>query len=57
MYTNDYKQIRLNAQRAAQKKKKSKVRIMSTVYPDTEDFNQAAEHRHQELNKLLGHGL
>jgi hypothetical protein len=55
MYTNDYKQIRLNAQRAAQKKKKSKVRIMSTVYPDTEDFNQAAEHRHQELNKLLGH--
>jgi hypothetical protein len=57
MYTNDYKQIRLNAERAAQKKKKSKVRIMSTVYPDVEDFNQAAEHRHQELSKLLGHGL
>jgi hypothetical protein len=57
MYTNDYKQIRKNAQRAAQKKSKSKPRVMSTVYPDTEDFNQAAEHRHQELSKLLGHGL
>ena len=57
MYKNDYKQIRKNAQRAAQGKGKSKPKVMRTAYPDIKDFNLAAEHRHRELSKLLGYEL
>lgn len=46
--------IRRNWARAHEKvKPKTNVRVMSTSYPDIEDFNEAAIHRKAELDRLM----
>lgn len=54
MYTNDMVAIRRNWARAHEKvRPKTNVRVMSTSYPDIEDFNEAAIHRKAELDRLM----
>jgi hypothetical protein len=38
---------------ANSKPKKVKVKIASTCYPDTSDFNKASMHRKQQLDKMI----
>jgi hypothetical protein len=52
MYTNDMAAIRRNWVAAHTKRPKSRVRVKSTCYPDTTDFNEAAQHQRKELLKL-----